>query len=179
METFIKPKQLVSNPGFERQKRKTLADLTDGMIDPPLVDIINGFNNLPYCFTLQCCYGHFVYDGHWDPHNLDPLPESAQISSVEYRIAYIAYCIDNGEAGRELLDKLQKITAIDPENIQFCSARWFWRRQVNSYALQVEPDRFKHQDKAVLDYKEALYIENLRNEFFLKLERLLQDQRRL
>jgi hypothetical protein len=74
---------------------------------------------------------------------------------------------------------LQKITAVDPENIQFCSARWFWGRQVNSYALQVEPDRFKHQDKAVLDYKEALYIENLRNEFFLKLERLLQDQRRL
>jgi hypothetical protein len=52
----------------------------------------------------------FVYDGHWDPHNLDPLPVSEQISTVEYRIAYIAYCIDNSKVGRDLSDKLQKIT---------------------------------------------------------------------
>ena len=146
------------------------------MIDSPIVDIIKGFNILPCCFTLQCCFGHFAYDGHMDPHNLDPLPESEQISRVEYRIAYIAYCIDNCEAGRELMDKLQKITAIDPKNIQFCSARWFWRKQVNSYALQIEPDRFKHKDKAVLDYKEALYIEKLRNEVFRKLEVLFSYQ---
>ena len=173
MQTFSKPNKLVSNPGFEKQKRKTLAELSDGMIDAPIVNIIRGFNNLPYCFTLQCCYGHFVYDGHWDSHNLDPLPESEQIYRVEYRIAYIAYCIDNSEAGRALLDKLQKIPRMDPENIQFCSARWFWRRQVNSYALQVEPDRFKHEDKAILNYEEALYIEKLRGEFFHKLEELL------
>ncbi len=173
METFIEPGDLVNNPGFEKQRRKILAELSDGMIDEPIVNIVRGFNSKPYCFTLQCCYGHFVYNGHWDPHNLDPLPESDQISRVEYRIAYVACCVDNCEPGRTLLDKLQKITSIDPENIQFCSANWFWRRRVNSYALQVEPDRFKHQDKAILDYKEALYIENLRGEFFRKLEELL------
>lgn len=173
MQTFIKPKKLVSNPGFEKQRQRTLADLPDIMVDVPLLNMIRGFNSLPYCYTLQCCYGHFVYDGHWDPHNLDPLPESEQINRVEYRIAYVAYCIDNTEAGRGLLDKLQKITAIDPDNIQFGSAGWFWRRQVNSYALQVEPDRFKHKDKVILDYQEALYIENLRGEFFCKLEELL------
>ena len=74
------------------------------------------------------------------------------------------------------MDKLQEITTIDPENIQFCSARWFWRKQVNSYALQVEPDRFKHKDKAVLDYREALHIEKLRNEVFHKLEGLVLFQ---
>ena len=95
---------------------------------------------------------------------------------MEYRIAYIAFCIDNSEAGRKLLEKWQTITSIDPENIQYCSARWFWRRQVNSYVLQVEPDRFKHKDKAILDYKEALYIENLRGEFFRKFEELLRNQ---
>jgi hypothetical protein len=173
LETIIEPRKLENNPGFEEQKLKTLDELCDGMIDEPIVNIIRGFNNLPYCFTLQCCYRHFVYDGHWDPHNLDPLLESEQINRVEYRIAYVAYCIDNTEAGRGLLDKLQKITAIDPDNIQFCSARWFWRRQVNSYALQVEPDRFKHKDKIILDYQEALYIENLRGEFFCQLEELL------
>ncbi len=173
METFIEPGKLESNPEFQKQKQKALAELTDGMIDEPIVNIIRGFNNLSCCFTLQCCYGHFVYDGHWPPHNLDPIPESDKINRVEYRIAYIAFCIDNSEAGRKLLEKLPKITSIDPENIQFCSARWFWRRQVNSYALQVEPDRFKHKDKAILDYKEALYIEKLRGEFFRKLEELL------
>jgi hypothetical protein len=173
LETFIEPGKLENNPGFEKQKLKTLDELSDGMIDEPIVSIIRGLNHLPYCFTLQCCYGHFMYYGHWDPHNLDPIPESEQISRVEYRIAYIAFCIDNCESGRGLLDKLQKITATNPDNIQFCSASWFWRRQVNSYALQVEPDRFKHKDKAILDYNEALHIEKLRYKFFEELEELL------
>jgi hypothetical protein len=176
METFIEPRELVNNPGFEKQRQRTLADLTDDMIDAPIVSVVRELNNLPFCFTLQCCYGHFVYDGRWDQHNLDPLPASEKISRVTYRIAYMAFCIDDCEAGRDLLDHLEHITTLDPENIQFCSAGWFWSRQVNSYALQVEPDRFKHKDKAVLDYKEALYIENLRNKFFPRLEKMLQDK---
>ena len=62
---------------------------------------------------------------------------------------------------------------MDPENIQFGSAEWFWKRQVNSYALQVEPDRFKRQDTAILDYEEALNIEKIRNEFFFQLQALI------
>ena len=54
--------------------------------------------------------------------------------------------------------------------------QWFWERQINSYALQVEPDRFKHEDRAILGYKEALKIENIRNEFFVQLKELLQKQ---
>jgi len=101
------------------------------------------------------------------------LPVKDTIAKVEYRIAYIALCIENSLLGRVLFNALNKITAIDPENVQFCCADWFWKRQVNSYALQVEPDRFKRKDTAVLDYKEALHIEKIRNEFFIRLYELL------
>jgi hypothetical protein len=75
-----------------------------------------------------------------------------------------------------LLEALKEITPIEPGNIQFCCAEWFWKRQVNSYALQVQPDRFKRKDSAILDYREALHIEKIRNEFFVHLQKLLQKQ---
>ena len=176
METFAKPKELVENSRYQDQRQKSLAGLSDGMIDVPIIELINAFNKLPYCFTLQSCYGHFIYNGQKDPHNLEPLPITDTIARVEYRIAYICFCIENSALGRGLLDALNKITAIDPENIQFCCAEWFWKRQVNSYALQVEPDRFKHKDRATLNYREALHIEKIRNEFFIQLLELLQKQ---
>jgi hypothetical protein len=77
--------------------------------------------------------------------------------------------------GRGLFESLKEITAIDLENVQFCCAEWFWKRQVNSYALQVEPDRFKRKDTAILDFKEALHIEKIRNEFFIQLYELLEN----
>lgn len=89
---------------------------------------------------------------------------------------YIAFCVENSDRGRLFLEIIKKITLIDPENIQFCSAEWFWERQLNSYALQVEPERFKHEDKAFLGYTESLKIENIRNEFFVQLRLLLQKQ---
>ena len=151
-----------------------LASLSDDMLDAPIIDLINGFNRLPYCFTLQCCYGHFVHDLQKDLYNLESLPMTDTIKSVEYRIAYIAFCIENSAPGRMFREALNDIRLVDPENIQFCSAAWFWKRQVNSYALQVQPDRFKDKDKAFLDYKEALRIERVRNAFFVQLQELLQ-----
>lgn len=47
------------------------------------------------------------------------------------------------------------------------------KRQLNSYVLQVGPDRFKHMDKMILDYEEALQIEKMRNVFFSGLYDLL------
>jgi hypothetical protein len=176
LETFTEPKALVENPHYQDQRQKSLASLHDGMIDKPIIELITAFNKLPYCFTLQCCYGHFIYSGQNDPHNLEPLPLTDTIARVEYRIAYIALCIENSDLGRMLFDALKGIADIDPENIQFCCAEWFWERQVNSYALQVEPDRFKFEDKAILDYQEALKIEKIRNEFFVQLKELLQKQ---
>ena len=176
METFTELKKLEKNPNYQKQREKSLDELTDDMIDTPIIELIRAFKEIPYCFTLQCCYGHFLYSDQEDPNNLDPLPITHTISSVEYRIAYIAFCIENNFKGRNFFEALQRIPVIDPENIQFCSASWFWKRQVNSYALQVEPNRFKHDDKAILDYNEALRIEKTRNEFFEKLRELILYQ---
>lgn len=176
METFTAAKELAENLRYKRQRMKTLAGLTDAMIDTPIIDIIKDFNQIPCCFTMQSCYGHFLFDGQEDPYNLEPLPDTNTIQKVEYRIAYLAFCIENSEAGRNLLRSLMKITAIDPDNIQFGSAEWFWGRQVNSYVLQVEPDRYKHLDKAFLEYREALHTEKVRKAFFFHLKALLQGR---
>jgi tRNA(Phe) wybutosine-synthesizing methylase Tyw3 len=61
LETFTEPKELAENPHYQDQRRKSLAGLSDGMIDVPIIELINAFNKLPYCFTLQSCYGHFIY----------------------------------------------------------------------------------------------------------------------
>jgi hypothetical protein len=177
LETYTELKALVENPHYQEQRQKSLASLHDGMIDKPIIELINAFNNLPYCFTLQCCCGHFLYSGQSDPHNLEPLPLAEPIPTVEYRIAYVALCIENSDLGRRLFDVLKGTADIHPENIQFCCAEWFWERQVNSYALQVQPDRFKSEDRAVLDYQEALKIEKIRNEFFIHLKELLQKEK--
>ncbi len=144
METFTELKEFAENPHYQLQKQKILSDLTDDIIDIPIIDLISGLNKIPCCFTLQSCYGHFVYNGQKDLHNLEPLPVAGAIGKVEYRIAYIAFCIENSAAGRGLFEALKDVTFIDPENIQFCCAEWFWNKQVNSYILQVEPTRFKH-----------------------------------
>jgi hypothetical protein len=172
VETFTEPKELVKNPHYQDQRKNILAGLSAEMIDAPIIDLINGFNKLSYCFSMQSCYGHFVYNDQKDPYNFEPLPISDTIDRVEYRIAYICLCIENSDLGRRLLEALNEITAINPENIQFCCADWFWKRQVNSYALQVQPERFKHKDQAKLDYREALQIEKIRNEFFIQLQEI-------
>lgn len=176
METFTAPKALVANPSFQSQRKKSLARLRDDMIDEPIIELINSFNNLPYCFTLQSCYGHFVYNRQTDPRNFEPLPLTDIAGRIEYRIAYIAFCIDYGDGGRKFLDALSRIVDIDPDYIQFCCAEWFWKRQVNTYALQVEPDRFKAQDTAIVHYEEALTLEKRRNEFFAQLKELLDNR---
>jgi hypothetical protein len=169
METFTPPRKLAENPRFSTQKRNMLAGLSDDMIDEPIIDIVNSFNKLPCCFTVQCCYGHFVYDKQTDPHNIEPLPDTAITTPIRYGIAYICYCIEKSEPGRKLIESLKDVTQLEPRNIQFCSADWFWERQVNTYALQVMPDRYKAEDKATLTYREALHIEQIRNDFFASL----------
>ena len=176
MQTYIELKELIENPGFQAQRRAALAGLSDDMIDAPIVTMVRAFNRLPYAFTLQCCYGHYLYPGQRDPHNLAPLPDLEESATVEYCIAYLAFCVENSQRGRHLLDALQDLTTLDPENIQLCSAEWFWERQVNSYALQVEPERYKHQDRAILTCGEALQIEATRNAFFPALENVLREQ---
>jgi len=173
LETFTESKNFVENPHYHEQRREYLAGLDYSTIDAPISDIIRGFAELPYCFTLQSCYGHFLHDEQKDPKNIEPLAVSDSISRVEYRIAYIALCIEDSESGRELFYNLRDISEIDREYVQFGCAEWFWERQVNSYVLQVEPERYMTKDRAVVGYQEALHIETLRNEFFRRLKRLV------
>jgi len=175
LETFITSKDFIDNPYFHDQRKKCLSELDIEGIDAPIVELISGFAELDYCFTLQSCYGHFLYNSQKNPYNIEPLPISNSISNVEYKIAYIALCIKNSEQGKFIFQHLRDIPSIDPEYVQFGCAEWFWERQVNSYVLQVEPKRHMMKDKLSVDYWEALHIEKIRNNFFTQLKKLVQD----
>ena len=166
METFTKLKALVDDPRYAEKREESLRKLQISRIDAPLVGIIENFAKIPYCFTLQSCYGHFIHKNQQNPKNTEPLSNFDKSSSIEYRIAYIALCVQNNDLGKQLLQDLGKITEIEPEYIQIGSAEWFWRRQVNSYALQVEPERYKTEDRCRLSIQEALYVEKVRNHVF-------------
>jgi hypothetical protein len=176
METFIKAKDFVPNPRYHEQREECLRKLDINTVDPPLIDLITGFRALPYCFTLQSCYGHFLHRKQRDPGNLDPLPVLGSISKVEYRIAYLALCIQDNDPGRRLFVMLSKIPDIDPGYIQFGCAEWFWEQQANSYVLQVEPERHKTKDSLFIGYQEALHLQKIRDEFFGGLKRVIENK---
>ena len=176
METFAELKDFVENPHFCEQRQRSVSSLDLATIDSPIVDLIEGFSKLPYCFTLQSCYGHFLYNDQRDQSNIKPLPVSENIVEVEYRIAYIALCIQDSDPGRKLFNEMSEVPAVDPEYVQFCSADWFWKDQVNSYALQVEPERFKKKDRCSVGYREALHIEKVRDAFFAEIRRIVQKR---
>lgn len=173
METYCEEKTLENNRQFNSQRQENFQNVSEQLIDAPIRSLIRGFTELPFCFTLQCCYGHFIHCYQKDIHNLTPLPADDSIAKVTYRIAYIAVCIANNNPGRKMLDRFREIAGIDPEYVQFGCADWFWERQINSYVLQVEPDRFKYQDTAVMDVTEARHVERVRNRFFIQLQELL------
>jgi hypothetical protein len=173
METFTEARDFVDNPLFAEQRSRSLQSLDQSEIDAPVRDIVADFAKLSYCYTQQICFGHFLYHGQNDPHNLDPLPVRSGIKEVEYRIAYLALCIEDSQQGRSLFQDLSEIASKNPEYIQFGSADWFWDRQVNSFAIQVEPARFMFQDRGVVDYQEAIVIQKVRDGFFKALRALL------
>ncbi|MFC1561115.1 hypothetical protein ACFL4V_01410, partial [Candidatus Latescibacterota bacterium] len=158
---------------YHEQRQESLSRLDINTIDTPIIQLIEGFSKLSYCFTLQSCYGHFLHNNQNNPQNFKPLSDSNNISNVEYRIAYIALCIENSDSGKILFHNLSKAPEIDREYVQFGCAEWFWKKQVNSYALQVEPERYKTKDRIYVSYQEALHIEKIRNEFFRELKKIL------
>jgi len=172
METFTKIKEFAEDPNYYEDREKSISKLKMASIDKPIIDLIKWFLKLPYCFTIQSCYGHFVYKGQKNPRNIKPLPKSNNIKTVEYRIAYVALCIQNSESGKKLFEKLSIVPQIDHKYIQFGCAEWFWGRQVNSFVLQVEPERYSTEDKIFIKYEETLHIEIMRNKFFKKMEEI-------
>ncbi len=175
METFTEIKPFVDNLVYQKQREKSLSRFDINTIDTPIIEIVNSFAKLPFCFTLQSCYGHFVYKNQKNLKNVEPLPDSDDISNVVYKIAYIVLCIQNDDRGRILLKKLSNIPLIDPEYVQLGCAEWFWKRQVNSFVLQVEPKRYKAKDRVSISYKEALHIEKIRNTVFIELKKVISD----
>lgn len=174
METFTGAKPLVDHPSFLEDRRKSIAGLVLNGIDAPLRDLIDAFSRMTCCFTLQCCWGHFLTPRSQDPHTLEPLAAFPVAGTVEYRIAYLALCIENSDAGRRLMEDLGRIVSLDHEYIQFGSAWWFWERQINSYALQVEPIRHADQDSVILPYEEALHVQGVRDRVFPAVREILR-----
>ena len=179
MKTFTEAKPFVENPRYQEKREEALSRLNFHIIDAPIVDIIEGYATIPHCFSLQSCYGHFVHKGQKNPKNIEPLSNYNEGSKVEYRIAYMAFCIQNNDSGRKLYHDLEAITKIDTDYIQFGSANWFWQRNVNSYVLQVEPDRHKTEDSVFVGIDEALHLEKVRDQMFEALRRILQEHQQL
>lgn len=179
METFTTLKGFVLNPRFSSQREETLRKLDLLTIDEPLRPLISRLMELPYCFTLQSCYGHFVRDGADDERNIERLPDGSFSGPIEYRIAYVALCLERSEEGMLLHTDLREIPAIDPSNIQYGCAEWFWRRQVNSFALQVEPERYRDRDSCSIEIDEARHIERARDAVFARLEKLIGERPRV
>jgi len=165
METYTDHKPLRHNPNFKADRLLALDNLDLNLIDSPLIKLVKEINRLPYLFTLQCCYGHFLKKDGKEISNLE-LSETNEM--VQYRLAYIVFCIENSRSGKNIIQKLMNIPlSIDRHKIQFCSAQWFWDQWLNSYALQVMPKRFKEQDTAQLVITEAREIEKVRDYFFV------------
>ena len=80
METFTEFKPFVDNLFYQKQREKFLKRLDINTIDTPIIEIVNSFAKLPFCFTLQSCYGHFVYKNQKNPKNVEPLPDSNEIA---------------------------------------------------------------------------------------------------
>jgi len=164
METYTDCKPFVDHPHFRENRRSALDSLEVGGIDSPLVPVVQKINRLPYVFTLQCCHGHFVLKNGTEIYTPEPLEPGL---FVTYRLAYMALCIENSAPGRQLRQRLLNIPAfISRDNVQFCSAQWFWDQWPNSYALQIMPERFKAFDSAEITCAEAGEIAKLRDACF-------------
>lgn len=177
METFTAIKAFVDNPTYLQQRQNALQSLNIAAIDTPIVDIIRDFSKLPCCFTLQCCYGHFLHCLQQDPYSTEPLRPSDRIEGVDYKIAYLALCIENSTAGMRLFNDLKMLVSVDPDYVQFGCAEWFWRQQVNSYALQIEPYRYRNNDKVQLGMQEALHVQAVRDRIFTRIRSMLSKHK--
>jgi len=171
--TLTEARPFVSNPSYAQDRADTIAKLILQSIDKPIVDIVARFCELPCCFPLQSCFGHFVCDPEQDKYTLAPIPGGCK-GPVRYRIAYIALCIEQSDLGRMLREALAEISKIDPTYIQFGSADWFWEKCLNSYVLQVEPSKYRNRDEAILDVSEARQVQAVRDIFFNELRQMVR-----
>jgi hypothetical protein len=182
METYTGVKPLVYNPGYTAGRKKAIdqleVEIREGHIDPPIIDLLSKISKFPFCYTLQSCYGHFVHEKQTNDQNYEPLaPYATTISEVTWRIAYMAFCTENSRGGRAFCSALRELTTIDPRTIQIGCADWFRDQTVNSYVIQVSPERFRCQDSMVLSMNEALQVEHVRNLFYQRFHGMISAHR--
>ena len=82
METFTGIRAFVDHPDYRTHRQAALNSLDMETIDAPIVPIIEGMATLPYCFTLQSCYGHFLYGDQREPRNVERLPALIHVSDI-------------------------------------------------------------------------------------------------
>lgn len=182
METFTPPRPFVPHPGFRRARERSLQGLRQEIeknaIDPPLLPLVRDCMTIPHCFTMQCCYGHFVHRLEPDPDNLVPISKyRGLVDTIRYRIAYLAFCLENSPAGHAMYADLEEIAGIDPAFIQFGSADWFWDQVRNTYCIQLEPERMKEEDSGEVTWEEALRIEEIQEPFFAGISEIIHRHR--
>jgi hypothetical protein len=173
METYHKPREFVFNPVYRKNWADAVKSIPLNDIDLPIKKLVQNISKLEHCYTQQCCYGHFIHEGQPDPLGINRLAKFSQTTEIKYHIAYMAFCIENSDSGRNLiknLKNLKNLVDIDRDYIQFLSADWFWDQTVNSYQIQVEPERFKREDRAVVSIDEALHLEKIRDKLYSGLE---------
>jgi hypothetical protein len=184
MDTFTEAKPFQPHADYAADRKRTLRELereiTRGSIDLPLLPMIRECMQIPHCFTVQCCCGHFVHDLEPDPENLSrPSQYAGTAESLRYRVAYLAVCIREDKRGRELFADLQALATQEPGYIQFGSADWFWNRMVNTYCIQLEPERMKELDSGMVSLSEARTLEEIRTVFFDSLAGIIRKHRSL
>lgn len=181
METFTPPRPFVPHPDYWRDRERSLQELRQEIvknrIDPPLLQLVRECMTIPHCFTMQCCFGHFVHRMEPDTENLAPISRYTQeVGIIRYRIAYVALCLQDSSAGHAMYFELEKIAALDPSFIQFGSADWFWDQVPNTYCIQLEPERMKGEDSGEVTWEEALKIEEIREPFFTVIMEIMNSQ---
>jgi hypothetical protein len=179
METFTPPRPFITHPDYRRDRERTLRNLSQEIlknaIDPPLLPLVQECISIPHCFPLQCCYGHFVHRLAPDRENLVPISSVREsVGPICYRIAYLAFCIENSRNGHSLYRDLAGMTEMDPAFIQFGSASWFWNMIPNTYIVQLEPMRGACLDTVQVTRDEAIHLERARGRFFGRLEEIAQ-----
>ena len=182
MNTFTPARPFTRHPGYcsdrEHAHRELEEEMRKGSIDPPLLPLIRECIPIRHCYTVQCCFGHFVHDFEPETENIVPLSlYTGKIEKVRYRIAYFALCLEDTSCGRRMYHDLEALAASNPDYIQFGCADWFWERMVNTYIIQLEPERLRAEDNGMIPMEEALHIEELREEFYGRLAGIIHTHR--
>ena len=178
MDTYCPAKPLTVDPGYGARRQKALAGLDLNALDPPMVSLVDSFNRLPHCYTLQCCHGHLMIPNQGPPADWKRLPVENPPAKALYQLAYMALVVRNDSAGRGLMRGLAVVAGRAPAFMQLGSAQWFWEAQgeVNSYVLQVSPQDRQDQDHFEMLRDEVHQWLGAREKFMAGLEDLVRGE---